>query len=119
MSLFRAVAMSLLILVVGCEAASSPETAEYIEIFNQPNTFAGEVNLHSITYVRIIYEDLGSWFPHTLEIKPGESHVFSVMWPGDYRLRIRYDDEHEEVVTDPEMPFYVRNANTTQVYVWY
>ena len=69
--------------------------------------------------MRIVNESVGSGWPHTREIRPGESLRFSVLWPGDYSLRIRYEDENESVVTEPEMPFYVYNADTRQVYVWY
>jgi hypothetical protein len=105
--------------LTACEAASDPERAEYIEIFNQPLTETGEPNRLDIVYVRIVHENVGSGWPHTRVIRPGESLRFSVLWPGDYSLRIRYEDEHESVVTEPEMPFYVYNADTRQVYVWY
>jgi hypothetical protein len=109
----------LLAAVAGCESQTNPERAEWLEIFNDAFTVDGEPNTHHITSVQIRRTDVGGLLPHDVDIAPGQSHVFSVLWPGEHEITVRYDDGNAPRRQDPEDPFWIHNASTREVRVWY
>jgi hypothetical protein len=108
-----------LALICGCESHTDPENAEWIEIFNEALTAGGQANTHHITWVQIGRVGVGNSLPHFVDILPGESKVFSILWPGEHQISVRYDDGNAPSVQDPPDPFWVHNASTTAIQLWY
>jgi len=108
----------LLAAVLGCESNTNPESAEYIEIVNEAMTAGGLPNPHHIVDLQIRRTDIGG-LPRQVDIAPGESQVFAVLWPGEHEISARYDDGHAATTQEPEDPFWVGNGSTVVVRLWY
>lgn len=109
----------LLLTVLGCESHTNPASAEYIEIVNEAMTAGGETNTHAIAEVQIRRTDVGGLLPHFVDIAPGESQVFSVLWPGEHEITVHYDDGHVATIQQPEDPFWINSGSTVVIHLWY
>ena len=98
--------------VPGCEGEIAPFLAERIEVINDGRTVTGASHSHHITSVQIT-----SGFAHTVDLAPGESRVFEVVFPGDYSVKVTYDDGTNEGGQQPADPVHVSQAE--KVRVWF
>jgi len=103
-----------LALLPGCEKAIAPYQAEFLEIYNHHETADGEENTHHIRVVTI-----GVVFHESVDIPPGESQVFDILWPGHYRVDVEFEDGTWGSWQDPPNPVDINDAETTLLVIKY